>query len=658
MHSSCIITFVIILLSVFSFASSARKDPTLDEVFNFLDTNYPTTPFLDGLGNCNFPITSSVQSATLQNYSNMGMCMLHTFWPSESLRAFREILKIDNNNAMGYWGVYQSLVWDSGFEHAALEAKQRAIQLAIINKLPDRERLYIETLKFNSTSSQWNKTYYDLFNVAPTDLNAKGLWAWSRISDTIRAMANPFPERKEVQDFLKYQTNLHPKDVGMQHYTIHAWEDSLTPGVALNASLELGGISPNAGHNVHMPGHIYFLLGDHETAHNYFQIAREVDEKAMKLYNVNFQEYWEYIHNLAYMGANLAEGGRYAQAYNLGVQLRYDFRINRSRPALLDWDPRYSRPAGRYFFQGLLISPLVLFLYEEWSQAELFLQSIVTYDEIYQDNGIKTWLPKYYEGLQKYACVMRNYKAFVENVTFNLAEASDCTATLYNNLQILDDYMNKANENGFQVGQRLYISLIVNYNESQGALLAMTGKFDQATRVFLQANTSEFAIPYNEPPIYSRPVLASYCDLLYYLQANERNPTQKKAYQLRSISIYDSILHSPWHNNSGIYIYGKAYVYELMLDKDNAIKYYKDFLKVWARADPELYMIQHAIDYINRPTPSRYTAVEIALVVIAFFVGIAAGSGGVHFWLTRRAKQEKYIALEKRNEADNTDKTV
>lgn len=134
MHSSFTI-IVILILSLFSLSSFATKNPTLDEVFQFLDLHYPTTPLLDGLGNCTFPITSSVSSPLLQNYSSilitiiiiikknvllwfnfiiikdMGMCMLHTFWPSESLRAFREILKIDANNSMAYWGVYQCVFY-------------------------------------------------------------------------------------------------------------------------------------------------------------------------------------------------------------------------------------------------------------------------------------------------------------------------------------------------------------------------------------------------------------------------------------------------------------------------------------------------------------------------------------------------------------------
>lgn len=115
-----------------------------------------------------------------------------------------------------------------------------------------------------------------------------------------------------------------------------------------------------------------------------------------------------------------------------------------------------------------------MFLYEEWHQAELFLADIVTYDDVYKENGIvsnnpffyiffftliginnsfdftnNTWLPKYYEGLQNYACVMKNYKYFIQGSKYNMVEAERCSANLTYNLKFLGPYMNTSNENGY-----------------------------------------------------------------------------------------------------------------------------------------------------------------------------------------------------------------
>jgi hypothetical protein len=37
------------------------------------------------------------------------------------------------------------------------------------------------------------------------------------------------PGRSQVQSFLAYYTALNPTEVGFQHYTIHAWEDTFQP---------------------------------------------------------------------------------------------------------------------------------------------------------------------------------------------------------------------------------------------------------------------------------------------------------------------------------------------------------------------------------------------------------------------------------------------
>ena len=108
--------------------------------------------------------------------------------------------------------------------------------------------------------------------------------------------------RAAVQIFLRSTTAAHPTDEGLLHYTSHAWEDTRTPAEALgiNPSLHFSSslpsplsplspplhifltvtysgafqivpsLAPDAAHIVHMPGHIYHLLGDHDTAHNSF----------------------------------------------------------------------------------------------------------------------------------------------------------------------------------------------------------------------------------------------------------------------------------------------------------------------------------------------------------------------------------------------------
>jgi hypothetical protein len=38
---------------------------------------------------------------------DMGINMLHSFWPSEAMRAFRHVIALDKACAIAYWGLYQ-----------------------------------------------------------------------------------------------------------------------------------------------------------------------------------------------------------------------------------------------------------------------------------------------------------------------------------------------------------------------------------------------------------------------------------------------------------------------------------------------------------------------------------------------------------------------
>jgi hypothetical protein len=56
-----------------------------------------------------------------------------------------------------------------------------------------------------------------------------------------------------------------PKHIGANHFYIHAVEASPHPERAKASAERLGARTPGAGHLVHMPGHIYMLLGDYDT---------------------------------------------------------------------------------------------------------------------------------------------------------------------------------------------------------------------------------------------------------------------------------------------------------------------------------------------------------------------------------------------------------
>ncbi len=63
------------------------------------------------------------------------------------------------------------------------------------------------------------------------------------------------------------------------HLHIHLLEMSATPELAMDSADRLFGLCPDAGHTLHMPGHIYVLCGDYEKAKQVSEQAISVNRK-------------------------------------------------------------------------------------------------------------------------------------------------------------------------------------------------------------------------------------------------------------------------------------------------------------------------------------------------------------------------------------------
>jgi tetratricopeptide (TPR) repeat protein len=93
-----------------------------------------------------------------------------------------------------------------------------------------------------------------------------------------------------------------PDHPGANHLYIHAVESSRTPERAIPSAQRLMGITPGEGHMVHMPGHIWLLLGDWEMAAEVNERAAEVDRQYFATTGVTEGSYpMYYAHNLHFI---------------------------------------------------------------------------------------------------------------------------------------------------------------------------------------------------------------------------------------------------------------------------------------------------------------------------------------------------------------------
>ena len=133
---------------------------------------------------------------------------------------------------------------------------------------------------------------------------------WEAIGTEFDDKGNLKPGEKEKIAILEGVLKDAPNDSAANHYWIHAMEPSNHPERAIPRPALLASLAPTSGHMVHMPGHIYYRVGDYASADRWFTASTEADERYMREQHVSVDDDWNYVHNLMYAIANLMEQGR------------------------------------------------------------------------------------------------------------------------------------------------------------------------------------------------------------------------------------------------------------------------------------------------------------------------------------------------------------
>lgn len=287
----------------------------------------PPPIHLDGIGQAHIPITA--KSPEAQQWFDQGLALLHCFWDYEAERAFEQAARLDPDCAMCHWGLFQALDFLGVHEQAKAELA-RAKELA--PKATDREQRYIRAYAEQEDAAQQKKTGDEATQAFikemealeahyPDDLQAKLLLA-AQLLNGYDSNGDPRPGALYGQALLRNLLHDYPDNAAANHYWIHAVEGSDHPEWALESAEKLAKLAPASGHVVHMPGHIFYRLGDYERARQVFLQAERVDRDYMDAQHVSVRDDWNYPHNLSYLIAACAEAGRYREAIQHAAQLQ------------------------------------------------------------------------------------------------------------------------------------------------------------------------------------------------------------------------------------------------------------------------------------------------------------------------------------------------
>lgn len=234
-------------------------------------------------------------------YFRQGMTQYYGFNYEEALRNFRMAKKVDPTMAMASWGMALAagpninLGMDQNCHDLARKESKSAVEKANARKdTTPLERTLIDALPLRydytdpTKAMAAQKTYSDQLQRKWEDfqLNADygALYAESIVElhpwDLYRNRIPTSDDTDRVIGVLKKAMEADKDAVGANHYWIHVVEAGPTPIAALPSANLLQTLVPASGHLVHMPSHIYLLLGNYDraVASNKNASAADLDE--------------------------------------------------------------------------------------------------------------------------------------------------------------------------------------------------------------------------------------------------------------------------------------------------------------------------------------------------------------------------------------------
>jgi tetratricopeptide (TPR) repeat protein len=524
-----------------------------------------------GLGNSHLEVTATPEA---QIWFDQGLNALHDFWDYEAARAFEQGIRVDAQCAMCYWGLYRA---ESFYLSTAQDYAGQSLAKAVALKehASERERLYIDASTAHEDA---------LKNPGPLGpAFAKEMQVWRKLvtdyPDDVQArifFARRAGGREALETFQAILKD-NPNDSAANHYYIHELEGGPHPELALHSADIVAGLAPASGHMVHMPGHIYFRIGDYVRAEQAFASSMDVDERYMREQHVQPDDDWNYVHNLMYGIANLMEEGKLSAATALSARLTAargellsSLYVNSSRDSISRLDPRLP-VALRTADWAQVLKLLRASGASARPNLDFLSRQLITFAEGMQ--AIET------RDLTKAETLSARFDAELKHMNSQSSDAVEMSGPTMGSgpptLQVMPDALLRP----------LLNSLNVMSLELRGSLSAAEGQPTDAMSLFSKAAQAEIGLGYHEPPASIRPVGEA-----------EAAAMMAIGHWTDAIAAYERALRQ--RPRSGFALYGIALCREKAGATESAVKSYLDFLVAWKGADSTLPQVSHAKEFV------------------------------------------------------------
>lgn len=295
---------------------------------------------IEGLGDPGFRISTTNPLA--QRYFNQGLMLTYGFNHAEAIRAFREAQQLDPGCAMCWWGEANALGPNI---NAPMDPATNARTLAAIDRADalragargDEQALIAALKQRYSAQASVSRAELDqayataMFDVAkqfPENDTVAVLAAEAEMD--VRPWDYWEPDREtpkgRIGDALRLIKGVlarNPDQPQAAHLYIHLVESTPHPEQAEAAADHLVTLVPGSGHLVHMPGHLYYVLGRFRDSIRVNVEAARVDEAfLLSSHDRGLYRYGYYPHNVHFIVTSAQMAGDSVTALREAKRLR------------------------------------------------------------------------------------------------------------------------------------------------------------------------------------------------------------------------------------------------------------------------------------------------------------------------------------------------
>ena len=224
----------------------------------------------DHLGAVHFPISCSA----VQGKFDRAIALLHNFFYPETVKAFQAIINEDPDCAIAYWGLAMSELPNPlvpPFLPANLRAGSEAIHQGKAAKTQTaRETEYLAAIEVfymdydqvdhKTRAARYERAMQRLHEHYPDDSEAAIFYALA-LNGAVDFDDKTYAKQLKAAAILNEEAKKQPNHPGIAHYLIHSYDFAPLAAMCVSTAHLYDKIAPASPHALHMPSHIYSMLG-------------------------------------------------------------------------------------------------------------------------------------------------------------------------------------------------------------------------------------------------------------------------------------------------------------------------------------------------------------------------------------------------------------